>query len=251
MLGAAVSLDAAQKPFLSTAAVGVMGAASNLKGSYGTTTTATWTADEIVVKTALGGFAYVLGNVNLTLNISTTGANGMDTGVPPASGDLFVYLIYNPSTDTSALLATTACNTAVYIGGHMPAGYTASILVGSLKTSASQFQKFAQFGRKTIIYDVHILQTSANNVWAALSLAAWLPANAKTCGGWAMGPQGQRVYLAADNQSLCTQLASGTGASFFGTSQWELPLVTPQTLWYQIPSGGSGNCDVALNSYTF
>jgi hypothetical protein len=103
--------------------------------------TATLTADEIIVETALGGVRYCLPSFSKTINLATTGAGGMDTGTAPVSGYVAIYAIYNPTTGTAALLATRMRRRAqqpnVYGGASMPAGYTASALLAVWPTTAS------------------------------------------------------------------------------------------------------------------
>ncbi len=63
----------------------------------------------------------------------------MDSGTAPASGYVALYAIYNPTTGATALLAknaTAGLQAEVYAGGNMPAGYTASALIGVIPTNA-------------------------------------------------------------------------------------------------------------------
>ncbi|WP_053077741.1 hypothetical protein [Burkholderia cepacia] len=131
----------------------VVGSARNLSMSVATASaSATLTADEIIVCSALGGVAYKLANFNQTINLATVGASGMDAGTAPVSGFVALYAIYNPTTRASALLATNATSSlapSVYGGSNMPAGYTASALVSVWPTNASsQFAVGMQDDRK-------------------------------------------------------------------------------------------------------
>ena len=105
---------------------GVVGSVRNLSGYLSAAATSvTVTADEVIVESALGGLRYCLASFNKTLNVTTTGAGGMDTGSAPASGYLAIYAIYNPTTGTSALLGVNATSSAVsnvYSGANMPSG---------------------------------------------------------------------------------------------------------------------------------
>ncbi|MGJ8488598.1 hypothetical protein ACSFB5_11955, partial [Glaesserella parasuis] len=60
--------------------------------------TATFTADEVLVETAVGGTVYRITNLNQALNLAATGINGMDTGTAPVSGYVAVYAGVNPTT---------------------------------------------------------------------------------------------------------------------------------------------------------
>ena len=164
---------------------GVVGSVRNLAMSVtAASASATLTADEIIVETALGGIRYCLPSFSKTINLATTGAGGMDTGSAPASGFVALYAIYNPTTQTAALLATNATSAVapnVYGGANMPSGYTASGLVSVWPTSSSQFIVGIQQDRSLRTGSVSVLNTtsSAGSV-TALSISAAVPPSAKS-----------------------------------------------------------------------
>ncbi|WP_229765274.1 hypothetical protein, partial [Yersinia enterocolitica] len=107
---------------------GIVGTSRNAKMSIpSASATATFTADELIVQTALGGLQYKISGFSKTVNLATTGAGGMDTGTVPATGYVALYAIYNPTSGATALLAVNATSAPapeVYGGANMPAGYT-------------------------------------------------------------------------------------------------------------------------------
>ncbi|MEN3753720.1 hypothetical protein ABC733_17035 [Mangrovibacter sp. SLW1] len=137
---------------LGTGLTGVVGQSRNaVMNVAAASSTATWTADELIVETALGGTQYRLNNLNLSVNLATTGAGGMDTGTVPTTGFVALYVIYNPTTQASALLAVDATSTTpgeVYSGDNMPSGYTASALVSVWRIASGQFVIGYQEGRR-------------------------------------------------------------------------------------------------------
>lgn len=89
----------------------------------GTSSVCTLTATyAIVVGTGIG---YRVSNVAVSIDISTSGAGGLDTGTVAASTIYFKWLIYNPTTSTVAGLYSLSSTAPV-----MPAGYTCKALVG-------------------------------------------------------------------------------------------------------------------------
>lgn len=80
-------------------------------------------------------------NGTVTLNFSTVGVNGLDTGVQAASTMYFIYLIGNGTVVNSlASLSSTAPT--------LPGGYSYKCRVGSLRTNAAtQLYSFFQAGR--------------------------------------------------------------------------------------------------------
>lgn len=172
---------------------GVVGQVRNLVMSVTTASaTATLTADEIIVESALGGLRYCLPSFSKTINLATTGAGGMDTGTAPASGFVAIYAIWNPVTSTAALLATNAAGPPtpnVYGGANMPSGYTASALVGVWPTNASSQFPIATQQDRSFWYaaQLQVINTSTQqSTLTALNINSAVPSNAKTCSGTAV-----------------------------------------------------------------
>ncbi|KUY54301.1 hypothetical protein [Burkholderia sp. RF2-non_BP3] len=211
---------------------------------------ATLTADEIVVGTALGGQKYLLKQFSKTINLASTGAGGMDTGSAPASGYVALYAIYNPTTGTSALLATNATSTIapnVYGGSGMPAGYTASALVSVWQTNASgQFSAAYQQDRDYFFAPTTVLNTTAQtSVLTALSIASLVPKNAKYVRGETVVATstatnaGMQVAGNASGFGRADNALSTSGAQSFNSWFSQIPLITPQQMYY-IFNGNSG-----------
>ncbi|UYJ75310.1 hypothetical protein N4227_12955 [Yersinia enterocolitica] len=163
---------------------GVIGTSRNAKMSVtAASSTATFTADELIVQTALGGLQYKLSSFSKTINLATTGVGGMDTGTVPANGFVALYAIYNPTTQISALLAVNASSVVapeVYGGSNMPAGYTASALVAVLPVATSQFGLFELSERFVSIIGIQVLTGSGTvGSVSALSLSG-VPLNTKS-----------------------------------------------------------------------
>lgn len=194
----------------------IIGEFLNLKMSVtAASTSASITADSVVVGSALNGLPYKLTSINKTINLATTGAGGMDVGVAPVSGFVSLYLIYNPITAVSALLAcnqTTSSGT-VYSGANMPSGYTASALVSAWRTNASsQFQIGEQLNRDIGIVPVSVVSTTVNQTNSAISVAAIVPTITKTIGGTmacsSTGSAGVDISLASKASTVGAQTVS-------------------------------------------
>lgn len=99
-------------------------------------TTATFQADELVVKSALGGAGWSVPNVAVQVNLATVGVGGMNAGTAPVNGFVALYVLYNPQAGTTAALAVNAgadVLSEVY-AGNWPSGFTASALVAVVPT---------------------------------------------------------------------------------------------------------------------
>ncbi|AOJ86140.1 hypothetical protein WS87_12695 [Burkholderia sp. MSMB0856] len=224
--------------------------------------TATLTADQIIVGSALGGQTFALSNFNKTINLGGTGAGGMDAGSASPNGTVAIYAIYNPTTGASALLATNASATvapSIYGGGNMPAGYTASALVSALLTNASgQMFPVVQVDRE--IHTVTSLFAQTNSQISSLTQGTiGLPPNAKTFSGWgsinSTNAVNAQVNIAGTSTNIGGQQVAGSAASSGETAGGRfsnVPLVTPQKYyWSALLSSGTFNQATLYNtSYT-
>ncbi|QTD91575.1 phage tail protein [Burkholderia anthina] len=208
-------------------------------------TTATLTADEIVVGSALGGQKYVIGAFSKTINLATTGAGGMDGSYSVTSGFVAIYAIYNPTTGASALLATNATSNVVpnvYGGSGMPSGYTASALVSVWPTNgSSQFVVGYQSDRSFSTTYSSIASTSSQIAsLMALSVSSFIPKNAKSITGF-MNVSGNnatntQVNIASSsagiNQQQCVSSSSSAGTLIGSATFGKVPIINPQTIYW-------------------
>lgn len=116
----------------------------------------------LTVLVTTGGAPKFLSSVAVTIDLTTTGANGMDTGARPTSGYIYCYIISNGSV-TAGLATVTAPSAG---GPALPGGYTFQNYVGAMFCDGSQnlFRSRAQ--RDT----THIVVTPATNTAAFFGL---------------------------------------------------------------------------------
>lgn len=229
-------------------------------------TAASFTADEVVVQSALGGRTYVLANVSLAINLTATGVGGMDKGTAPASGYVAIYAIHNPVSGARALLAvnaTAAVAPEVYGGANMPEGYAASALISVWPTTAGgQFQPGLQIGRWISRSPVTVLSTSGATgaAFGSFSVASAAPLNARRAKlllsainsvqattqslAVASDPNGSGIQQIVGSVSLAGN-GSGTNAI--------VDIATAQTLFFTAANAGGGTptFSVILSGYEF
>jgi hypothetical protein len=246
-----------------TIAGALVGGARGVKMSVSAASaTASLTADEVTVKSALGGQAWLLANFNKAVDLSKVGAGGMDTGVAPANGFVALYAIYNPTTGVSALLAVNATPvkaTEVYGGVNMPAGFTASALVSVWGTAASQFKIGSQVDRRVDTANANALNSATpNTTTTALSIASFVPLNAKLARiSWsvAQGASASGVSLVVGSSATGLGAIGTAAASTSGTSQSsisaEIQMVTAQTVYYNNSSAAAVTNTIAVMGYYF
>ena len=243
---------------------GVVGQAVNQKMSVAiASASATFTADQVIVGESLSGKQYRVSSVSETINLTTTGAGGMDTGEAPASGWVAIYLIYNPTTNTSALLGvntTTVVAPTVYGGANMPEGYTASALVSVWRTtSGSLLLNGYQRGRKFCIPRVDVLTTSSNpGPYSPIPLSAAVPLNAIAASGYAFCNSGSGsgfavLSVGSDANGLgYFQVYAGLVGSLGSDIYFENTLAEPQKLYYTFTwtTPAVSNATIGISGYT-
>ncbi|WP_434715520.1 hypothetical protein [Paraburkholderia sp. A3RO-2L] len=233
----------------------VVGTVRNLTMSVtAASATATLTADEIIVESALGGQPFKLASLNKTINLATTGAGGMDTGSAPVSGYVALYAIYNPTTGASALLATNATSAVapnVYGGANMPSGYTASALVSAWPTNSSrQFVQAYQRDRTINLIAATALSSSVNqSTYTLLSLASIVPPNAIEVGGTMNGLSTSSTTIIVNvspNGSLDIRQAATSGNLQCVAPFNSLKLIAQQGIYY-VATCGAGTPSYIIN----
>jgi len=139
-------------------------------------------ADRIVLLKDDGAAAalppvFIATSVDVTIDITAAGANGLDAGAEGASDWYTIWAIRDTTNSlTRGLLSTTF---DVATGPTMPANYTYRRLVGAVyNDSGSDFVNFIQRGKRVQYAASQQILTSARSdaAWAALvSLAAFVP----------------------------------------------------------------------------
>ncbi len=234
---------------------GIVGASRNAKMSVPVASaTATFSADELIVESS-DGKQYRLRNFSKTVNLGVVGAGGMDTGSVPVAGFVALYAIYNPTTNTSALLsvnATSAVAPEIYGGTNMPTGYTASALVSVWRTESSKFAIGYQTGRKILTATTQLATTTSFiTTPTALNISSAIPKNAKFVDGilYLTSTNSQRTKIAVQPTSndigvkqfvTATTSLTANGQSPFS----DLSVASPQTIYWSV-DGLSGD---VLNS---
>lgn len=243
----------------------VVGQTRNAKMSVtAVSTSATFTADEVVVGLALGGRKFLLGSFSQSVNLATTGAGGMDTGTAPVNGFVALYAIYNPTTGSVSILATNAATLQgnVYGGGNMPVGYTASALISIWGTNASrQFVVGLQTDRQiSTATGVAVTSSTAVSSFVPVTAATLIPFNAKYISGFLFSSSsnaGNAQTNISGNGLTGLQQVAGSGTTGGTTSAVapfnKLQLSTPQTFsWSTFTTGGTltgGN--ISITGYEF
>jgi hypothetical protein len=176
------------------------------------TTKADITCDEAVLNSSSTSF--FVSSVSLTVDMTTTGANALDTGTIAATTEYHLFIISDGTTTAGlASLSPTAPT--------MPSGYTYKMRVGAMITgAASTFLRTLQRGNKTA-YQVITSSTTPNlplvasgtagsvttPTWVALAVrgatgsggASYIPSTASEIQGTIQSTAGLNVMAAPNN----------------------------------------------------
>lgn len=204
-------------------------------------TSVTFTADEIGVASALGRNGTTLPSYNQTLNVATTGAGGMDTGLAPISGFVYIYAIWNPVTATASIIGTVASSSTIYGGANMPAGYTMSALIAVWPTNGSRQLVAGIVVDRLFTYQAatQVLSSGTATTVTAVSLTTTVPVGARSTVLQLAGLES--VGVTANSQSNVYNLSTGSpqlicSASALGGVIWvngEIAMAVSQTLYYK------------------
>jgi len=119
------------------------------------------TADEVMLENTPGGTVKVGGGgvgVNLSINTTTSGANGLDTGSMAANTFYSVWVIFNASIPATAGLISLSPTTPT-----LPSGYAYKARVGWVRTGAAStnLHRIRQAGRRAQYVVTPASQTTA------------------------------------------------------------------------------------------
>lgn len=169
-------------------------------------------ADAVTVEDG-DGISLRLASVDLSGNVTSSGANGLDSGSVSSNTWYSIWVIYNPTTNTvSSLLSTSATSPT------LPSGYTFKARLGWNRTNASSnFNRIIQKGN-TALYKVVAASATPNlpimdsgkskgnvltPVWVAVSVSSYVPSTAASILGAIStgGSSSTASVIAAPNNS--------------------------------------------------
>lgn len=171
----------------------VAGSFRNLKlvASGLTNTSVIVTADKVTLRDASANSMGV-SSVNVTINSAASGANGLDTGTSAANTWYSVWVIYNPTTSTTAGLLSASASAPT-----LPAGYTFYSRFGWVRTDGTvnkYLLQTRQYGRRaqyTVLASSNVpnlpviisgtqgtVGTVGATTWVAASVANYVPTTA-------------------------------------------------------------------------
>lgn len=197
-------------------------------------------ADSVILRDT-NNVSICVNSVNLTIDCTTTGANALDASSLANSTWYFLFVIFNPTTGTTAGLASTSATSPT-----LPSGYTFFSRVGSIPTNGSAvFHRILQKGRRTQYVVAAATTTVVPNITNGIQSSTYSATSptlvAKTVVGNGFVAPSTAVAI---NVIALNLYAAGTGGSV---------LVAPNTTYggtNRGPSGSAGNAYPLWSSYS-
>jgi hypothetical protein len=196
-------------------------------------------ADAVALEDTTGR-ARTVRSVNLTADITASGANGLDTGAEAGATWYYIWVIYNETTQTIASLLSASNTTPT-----MPSGYTFKALVGAIYNSAgSNFITLHQINNRAVSDNsTNFVTNGADAGYTVKSLAAFIPKGVSACVGNVSGTIGAGItastYLASESTGVGEQLFQITASNSTNTiwAGFILAITEEQNLYYKIGAG--------------
>lgn len=169
------------------------------------------------------GLTYLAKAVDLTINTTTTGANGLDTGAK-ANNTGYNFFIIGGDGQPAAGLASLSATAPT-----LPANYTHKLRVGwNITDSSGNFRRVLQRGNRSQ-FDVAPLPIIGTGVagapgtptWVAINLATWIPPTAIEMWGSAFAQTANSQTIVAPN--------NGYGSSANNSNSPIVLATTPST----------------------
>lgn len=144
---------------------------------------------------------------SLSISATTSGANGLDTGTIAANTWYAVYVIYNPTTMTSAGLISLSGTAPT-----LPSGYTYMARVGWVRYGASALVPSIQYGNRAMWVSQSsgypVISNTSQSQWTAFNMTAlgFAPSTAGSfiVSGFNPNSSGAAQYAVNSNSNVST-----------------------------------------------
>jgi hypothetical protein len=215
-------------------------------------------ADAVVLFNSSGD-AKRFASVNLTVAITSSGANGRDTGSEAANTWYYIHCVGKSDGTIAGLLSTSSTAPT------LPATYTFSGLVGAVRNDASSdFLQFVQADRTvkvgTPVATFRILSSGTSTNWTAVDLSTLVPPTARVVGIQAeprstSGTQTVSARFASEGSGTTSELSEVQIQVVVGTVAFALPgpqivMSTPQQIKYRV-SGTNAETGIVVTGYEY
>ena len=190
------------------------------------------------------GDAKTTGNVSVSAYITTSGVNGLDTGVAAASTWYAAWVIAKADGTVSCLLS------ASFTAPTLPSGYIYKARVGSAYVKSIgpvALYRFIQRGRmwqftSEVNEGLSVLNGGTLTSLSVINISAACPTTAVAVWGDFRASASKRTSLSSNNSKTILTCSSGNQDTI---TLFYLVLETAQEMFYMVESAGSASIEVA------
>jgi len=234
----------------------VLAPTKNLIVTRTTATTVDADADYVILSKS-GGERKLFASLNETINITASGANGLDTGTEATSTWYFVYAIGKIDGTLDAVISTSSSAPT------LPSGYDFYGLLGAVyNNSSGDIQAMTQKGNRAITSAVTILSDGAATSLTSVSLATAVPTLARAASGYVTVKSADTtvalkyVQIApASSANGVVQIGGSRDTQNDGTNLamggWDILLTTAQTLYYDALPATQAKVDMYVTGWEY
>jgi hypothetical protein len=219
------------------------------------------TADDVVVRDASTGHSMMLSNISVTIDITASAANGLDTGSEASATWYYGYVIAKADGTVAGLFSASATSPT------LPSGYTYAMLATVVRNNSfSNFLAYRQRGNE-VFYEArqNALSGGSSTTEATVSLAAFVPpiahsflftdsASATNDGTGYLNINLSYRYVSGLDWHVQKRNVGGGGAgggnNYFASSMIEMPNVSQQMLYnFDVFNGSSPSLNLFVNGF--
>lgn len=201
------------------------------------------------------GYGRKFSSLNETLDITASGANGLDTGSEASGTWYYLWAIGKVDGTLDGLISASATAPT------LPTGYVFKGLLGAVRNDgSSDFVRFFQTGSVVVTLNDSVLSAGTATSYTSIDLSAYVPPTAISVKLY-VGPNSS----SGTNVVECRIAPAGSGTTdtygvaayiygtygIIGTSvAAECPMSTAQTVYYRV-SGTNARVDINVNGYRY
>ena len=193
-------------------------------------------------------------NVALTIDITQSGANGLDTGLEAPNAWYYIWIIARPGNQVSGLLSLSADAPT------LPSGYSFKAFagaIGNFENGGNDFSPIHQVGRIVARNAVCVLNSGTATAPTAIDCSSAVPKKAvKAIGDFTLnfGPGGGRGegWLRSSLNQGVVGFAGYLNTPDYLTAPFSLPIIESQTLYYNRNAGlNSTSVTLSISGFEF
>lgn len=201
------------------------------------------------------GYGRKFSSLNETLDITASGANGLDTGSEASGTWYYLWAIGKVDGTLDGLISASATAPT------LPTGYVFKGLLGAVRNDgSSDFVRFFQTGSVVVTPNDSVLSAGTAISYTSIDLSAYVPPTAISV-KLNVGPNSSsgtnvvecRIVPAGSGTTDTYGIAAYTYGTYatIGTSvAAECPMSTAQTVYYRV-SGTNARVDINVNGYRY